>query len=116
MWSYNLFLSVSNALLARMGKEWQMVVMRYVECQLHECMKPCFICGCLSPLFVFPPSLLPPLSPSPPTQGDDPLNSADDDEDSDGEGAHFDTEDNIVCQFEKVRCSPEYFRVQVIHF
>ena len=105
-----------------------MVVMRYVECQLHH-ETPCLICGRLSfpscptytpslfsllPLSTpsLPPSLLS-LPPSslylpPPTQGDDPLNSADDDEDSDGEGAHFDTEDNIVCQFEKVCCSPEY--------
>ena len=60
-----------------------MVVMKY---QLHECMKPCLMCDshCLSfPIFIVPPS--------PPTQGDDPLNSADDDDDSDGEGAHFDT-------------------------
>ena len=78
-------------------------------------MKPCLIYGYLSPhVPLLPPlrfpSSLPPslLSPSPPTQGDDPLNSADDDEDSDGEEAHFDTKDNIVCQFEKVRCSPEY--------
>jgi len=114
-----------------------MVVMRYVECQLCDCVNktlpyygylpllshsapppPLFS---LLPLYLppltFPPSLLLPPSLLPlPTQGDNPLNSADDDEDSDGEGAHFDTEDNIVCQFEKVRCSPEYFRVQVIHF
>ena len=69
----------------------------------------------LIPLLCFPSSLslLPPSHPPsslylpPPTQGDDPLNSADDDEDSDGEGAHFDTEDNIVCQFEKVCCSQQ---------
>ena len=59
----------------------------------------------LYPLFVFPPPSS--LYLSPPSQGDDPLNSADDDEDSDGEGAHFDTEDNIVCQFEKVCCSQQ---------
>ena len=79
-------------------------------------MKPCLIYGYLSPHVPllpplhFPsslstPSLLPPslLSPPLPIQGDDPLNSADDDEDSDGEGAHFDKEDNIVCQFENLR-------------
>ena len=122
-----------------------MVVMRYVKCQLHVCMRACLAYDCLSfpscstspfrfcslphflpsslpsslslflppPSFSVPTSLLPPyLPPSslspPPTQGDEPLNSDDDDEDSDGEGTHFDTEDNIVCQFEKVRCSPEY--------
>ena len=114
-----------------------MVVMRYVECQLCDCVNKtlpyygylpllshsappphCFPSSLSTSLLSpsLPPLLLPPSLPPLPTQGDNPLNSADDDEDSDGEGAHFDTEDNIVCQFEKVRCSPEYFRVQVIHF
>ena len=106
-----------------------------------SCMKPCLVYGRLSffscptsfPLFVsllpsLPPSLRPSLPPSlplslsiplpfilppPPTQGDEPLNSDDDDEDSDGEGTHFDTEDNIVCQFEKVRCSIVVINVRV---
>ena len=110
-----------------------MVVMRYVKCQLPVCMRACLTYGrpsfpsCPTSPFCFhslphflpfshPPSLLPssllPLPP-PPTQGDEPLNSDDDDEDSDGEGTHFDTEDNIVCQFEKVRCSIVVTNIQV---